>query len=127
MCQNNGTLEKGQLLPRQRNVFHDSILGADFRRLFPLIEHMPSGFDCSTLLLPGCLPDDKERLSQESEIISGNFCVKGLLERGQDGRSPGVQEGETGARSGSYGDLIAVQVSARRGRDGFFYSAVMCM
>lgn len=97
MYQNNiGIQEKGKL-PRQRNAFHDSILGADFRRLFPLIEHMPSGFDCSTLLPRGCLPDDKE-----GEIISRNFCVKGLVKRGQDGRSPGVQDRET---------VIAVQVS----------------
>lgn len=36
-------------MPRSRLHFRDSILGCDFRKLFPLIEQMPSGFDCSLL------------------------------------------------------------------------------
>lgn len=32
-----------------RLEFRDAILGRDFRKLFPLIEEMPTGFDCSTL------------------------------------------------------------------------------
>ncbi|CAN0105752.1 unnamed protein product [Ectocarpus sp. 4 AP-2014] len=36
-------------VPRSRPHFRDSILGCDFRKLFPLIEQMPSGFDCSLL------------------------------------------------------------------------------
>lgn len=32
-----------------RREFRDTVLGRDFRKLFPLIEELPTGFDCSLL------------------------------------------------------------------------------
>lgn len=49
--------EKGQGSPNEpqqhhiqaRREFRDTVLGRDFRKLFPLIEELPTGFDCSLL------------------------------------------------------------------------------
>ncbi|CAM9572500.1 unnamed protein product, partial [Ascophyllum nodosum] len=112
----------------QRLGFRDSILGGDFRRLFPLIEEMPSGFDCSLLLRRGDLHAESEGVDREGgrDVVTGGFCVKGVVRevarsRGCDRRIPGVTGEEQGGREdeGEAGcdptELVALQVEYRGG------------
>lgn len=91
-----------------RREFRDAIFGRDFRRLYPFIEEMPKGFDCSLLR---SLPrddgdeDDEEAGADEDQANPANGDIPWGLQavgEGEGGRQ-GDQDGPGGNAFGAQG------------------------